>query len=147
MAFDKAPTTSGTLDGKPFEWIADADPRMGPVLESLVNGRYYWIPFHRIRDIRIEKPVDLRDVVWMPAHFAWSNGGEAVGLIPARYAGSESSEDGQIRMSRKTEWLERDAELYLGLGQRMLTTDAGEFPLMDIREIHLDSTVEPKGTA
>ena len=36
-------------------------------------------------------------------------------------------------------WLERDAELCLGLGQRMFATDAGEYPLMDVRLIHLDS--------
>ena len=34
---------------QPFEWIADGDTRLGPVLEAIVNGRYYWIPFDRIR--------------------------------------------------------------------------------------------------
>src|SRR5262245_11087520 len=44
-AFEEAPATQGTIDGKPFEWIADADSRLGPVLEAVINGRYYWVPF------------------------------------------------------------------------------------------------------
>jgi type VI secretion system protein ImpE len=41
QAFDQAATSSGTLDEQPFEWIADADSRLGPVLELIVNGQYY----------------------------------------------------------------------------------------------------------
>jgi len=30
QAFEAAPATPGTMDGKPFEWIADGDSRLGP---------------------------------------------------------------------------------------------------------------------
>src|SRR5258708_5618631 len=30
-AFEAAPASTGTLDGKPFAWIADADSRLGPM--------------------------------------------------------------------------------------------------------------------
>jgi type VI secretion system protein ImpE len=138
-AFEAAPATAGTIDGASFEWIADADARIGPMLEAIVNGRYYWIPFQCIRKVQIEKPEDLRDVVWTPGHFEWANGGEAVGMIPTRYPGSESHEDALIRMARKTEWEQRDEEIHFGLGQRMLATDQGEYPLIDIRAIELDT--------
>lgn len=143
-AFDLAPTTSGTLDAQPFAWIADADPRLGPVLEAVVNGRYYWIPFYRIRSIRFDPPEDLRDMVWTPAQFTWSNGGTAVGLLPTRYAGSHDSADAQIQLARKTDWSEHEGETFLGLGQRILATDGGEFPLMDIRLIELDTAELPQ---
>ena len=39
---------AATIDGQPFEWIADADSRLGPVLEAIINGRYYWVPFARL---------------------------------------------------------------------------------------------------
>src|SRR5690606_5313085 len=39
QAFELAPATSGEIDGQPFEWIADADQRLGPMLEAVVNGR------------------------------------------------------------------------------------------------------------
>jgi len=145
QAFELAPATSGTIgdpagpDSEAFEWIADADTRLGPVLEVIINGRYYWVPFHRIQTINIEVPEDVRDMVWMPAYFTWANGGETVGLIPTRYPGSEASEDNQIRLAQKTIWQELDNGVYQGMGQRMFTTDAGEYPLMDLRLITLNS--------
>ncbi len=144
QAFEAAPATSGSIDGQAFAWIADADPRLGPVLEAIINGRYYWIPFANIRSISIEEPADLRDVVWMPAYFTWSNGGETVGLIPTRYPGSHSHTDPAVRMARKTEWAEQSEDLYLGQGQRLLTTDVNDYPLMDVRLIEL-ATVPPAG--
>jgi len=140
QAYDVIPTTSGSINGEPFDWIADADSRIGPYLEAIVNGHYYWIPFHRISRIQIDEPEDLRDMVWMPAHFAWANQGEAVGLIPARYPGSESSEDPLIRLNRKTQWLDVGGDVFHGLGQRMLATDGGEYPLLDVRDIMLNSS-------
>jgi len=138
-AFAAAPVTRGVIDDQPFEWIADADARLGPMLETIISGRYYWVPFNRIREIRIEAPADLRDTVWMPAYFTWANGGESVGLIPTRYPGSHASADPQLRLARRTEWTDRGAELFTGLGQRMLATDAGEYPIMDARAIRLET--------
>ena len=43
-------------------------------------------------------------------------------------------------MARGTEWTESPGGTYLGLGQRLLATDEGEYALMDIRQIKLDST-------
>ena len=139
QAYEAVAMTSGTLDGQPFEWIADADSRLGPMLEAIVNGNYYWIPFNRIQHIQLEAPEDLRDLIWVPAQFTWSNGGQTVGLIPTRYAGSDTSEDSQILMSRKTEWLDRGDEEFIGLGQRILTTDVNEYPLLDVRDIVLNA--------
>lgn len=139
QSFEDAPATTGSVDGESFEWIADADSRLGPILEAIVNGRYYWIPFHRIQRISLEEPADLRDMVWTPAFFTWANGGEGVGLIPTRYAGSESDEDNQVRLARKTVWSEPTQGVYCGLGQRLLTTDEGDKALLDIREIALDT--------
>lgn len=142
-AFDAAPATPGRIDGEPFEWIADADPRLGPMLEAVVNGRYYWVPFARIRRLVVEAPTDLRDLVWTPAFITWANGGEAAALIPTRYPGSEQSEDPQIQLARRTEWLAGQAELYVGRGQRMLATSAGEYPLLQVREVELDAAGTP----
>jgi len=139
QAFEAAPAVSGTLDGVGFQWIADSDSRLGPVLEAIVNGRYYWIPFSHIRSIKVEEPEDLRDLVWIPAYFTWANEGESVGLIPTRYAGSENSDNGQILLARRTEWVELAEDIYQGLGQRLMATDAGEYPLLNIREILLDT--------
>lgn len=134
-AFDAAPATPGQLNGEPFEWIADADSRLGPVLEAMINGRYYWVPFDRLASVSIDDPVDLRDRVWLPAQLRFGNGGEAIAMIPTRYPGSQSSDDGQILMAAKTEWRELGHERFAGLGQRVLVTDLGEVDLLDVRLI------------
>lgn len=139
QAYEQAPAAAGTIDGAGFEWIADADTRLGPMLEAIVNGRYYWVPFHRIQKIAVEAPADLRDCVWMPAQFTWSNGGELVGFIPTRYPGSEQSDDSALQLARKTVWQDQGEGSVVGLGQRMLATDAGEFALMDVRRIEFAS--------
>ena len=142
LAFEEAPTSSGDIDGRPFAWIADADSRLGPVLEAVINGRYYWVPFSRLIKIEIEPPEDLRDLVWMPAHLQFENGGESVALIPTRYPGSEAAEDGLIVLARKTEWVEIAPDAHRGLGQRIIATDADDVPLMEVRTISITGSSE-----
>jgi type VI secretion system protein ImpE len=148
-AFEQAPSVGGTVsaqghDKQAFAWIADADPRLGPMLEAVVDGKYYWVPFHRLRTLDIEPPADLRDQVWMPAHFVWTNGGESYGFVPTRYPGSEKADDPALALAKRTEWQENDS-WFLGLGQRMLTTDAAEFALMDIRQIAFNAPEDAAG--
>jgi type VI secretion system protein ImpE len=135
QAFDEAEPSAGEINGQPFEWIADADSRLGPVLEAVINGRYYWVPFARLSAVTVEEPEDLRDMVWMPAHLQFENGGESVALIPTRYPGSEGAEDGLIALARKTVWAEVAPDTHHGLGQRVIATDAGELPIMDLRTL------------
>ncbi|MBV9876261.1 MAG: virulence protein SciE type [Verrucomicrobia bacterium] len=135
-AFDAAPMNQGAINGESFAWIADADERLGPVLEVILEGRYYWIPFSRIRQVLVEPVTDLRDLVWAPAQFVWENGGQATGHIPTRYPGTEHSADNQLKLARKTEWLDQN-EIHLGLGQRLFATDKSEYPLLEVRNIEL----------
>jgi type VI secretion system protein ImpE len=139
-ALESAPATTGTINDQAFEWIGDADQRIGPMLEAIVNGRYYWIPFSRLSEIRIEKPADLRDIAWTPAYLTTANGGETVGLIPTRYPGSERAPNPALVMARGTEWSEAPGGTYVGLGQRLLATNEAEHALMDIRTITLNPT-------
>ncbi|NOQ35139.1 MAG: virulence protein SciE type [Methylococcaceae bacterium] len=145
-ALEQAPAISGEIDGNAFAWIADADSRLSPMLEAVINGRYYWIPFHRISQLNLTDPEDLRDFAWMPAQFVWSNGGDGVGFIPTRYPSSEDSEDNAIKMARKTEWIAKSEQSYHGLGQRILTTDVDDYPLLNCRTLVFNVTEESSET-
>lgn len=136
LAFEAAPATAGALNGEPFEWIADADSRLGPVLEVMLDSGYYWVPFERIRSVVFESPSDIRDLAWLPARITWENGGDAVGYVPARYPGSEHGDEGLI-LAKRTEWSPLGEDGFAGLGQRMLATDAGEYGLLDVRQIQI----------
>jgi type VI secretion system protein ImpE len=138
QAFEAAPASPGKIDGVPFAWLADADSRLGPMLEVILDRKYYWVPLCRIQKIESEKPSDLRDLVWLPARFTWTNGGAASGHIPARYFDSENAPDDALKLARKTDWQSQPGETNLGMGQRILATDQDEHPLLGIRCIEFD---------
>lgn len=138
QALEQAPASVGTLDGQAFAWIADADTRLGPTIEAVINGRYYWLPWNRLAKVDIDPPEDLRDRIWMPAHFEFTNGGDVVGLIPTRYPDTDLAAGDMLALSRRTDWRETDPGVFVGLGQRLIATDSAEFALMDIRSVVLE---------
>ena len=150
-AFERAEAVGGTWSigataedatSSPIEWIADADSRMGPCLEVIVNGKYYWAPFDRIAKVNFEPPEDLRDLVWPPGQFTWSNEGTAIALIPTRYENSWQSDNDEIRLGRLTTWEEHADGSWFGMGQRMLATDASEAALPQLRSLELNLPAE-----
>ena len=84
---------------------------------------------------------DDRFMQWTYAgKFTWANEGRIVGLIPTRYPGSETADDVATRLARKTDWVDVDENLQLGLGQRILATDENDYSLLDVRQVTLDSS-------
>ncbi len=135
QAIDAAPATRGTIDQIPFQWLTDTDTRLGPVIEAIVGSRYYWIPISAIEQLVFEPPTDLRGLVWLPIHVTSIDGTQIDGLIPTRYPGSEASTDSHVVMSSKTDWIEHESGFRVGLGQRMWSTDRGDYPLLETRRI------------
>ena len=139
QAFEEAPASSGMLNGEPFEWIADADMRLGPVVEAIINGKYFWVPFASIRRLDIDPPADLRDAVWMPAQLTVASGGEVVALLPARYAGTSTNGTDAEKLGRATSWSDAGADTFIGSGQRLWATEAGDVALMEARALTIGS--------
>jgi type VI secretion system protein ImpE len=136
-AFEVAPEVCGSINGSVFTAIADADSRLGPVLEVIVGGAYYWAPFACIQHITIQRPGDAHDLVWLPAQFTWRSGEQATGFIPARYPGSEHNDDGDIRLGQKTHWRPVGEDCYVGLGQRRLRTGTEQIGIVDVRDVRI----------
>ncbi len=134
-ALECATPRAGEIDGHAFTWLADADSRLGPVLEVYAQGKYYWLPCEHIRQLVIEAPADLRDLIWLPATLTLVAGGELVVLLPVTYPGSAAQADNDLRLARRTDWLEQAGGTYFGLGQRMLVTDGNDYPLLDVRKL------------
>ena len=108
----------------------------------IINGRYFWLPFNAISTLTMEPPIDLRDAVWTAATLTLINGGEIVALIPTRYPGSTSGDDGAAKLARSTTWADVGADTYVCTGQRLLTTDQGDIALMDIRCLEIDASMK-----
>ncbi len=144
QAMEDALAQSGSLNGRRFEWVADADSRLGPILEVIVNGKYCWLPMSSIARLKVEAPTDLRDLLWLPASIQFPNGGETVALLPATYEGSAASQDGALQMGRRTDWLDMGHGQYRGLGQKLLATEGDEFGLYDVRTLDFDDDSGPQ---
>jgi type VI secretion system protein ImpE len=144
QAFEQAPVSAGKVDGMGFEWLADADSRLGPTLEVIMEGGYRWVAYAQVQTLTVEKPVDLRDLVWLPAHIQWRNGGDSPILIPTRYPGSTSRSDA-LALARRTEWDEPEPGTFIGYGQRVLASNTEDYPLLDVRLVEFFPEGEKHG--
>ena len=135
-ALEAAEPVAFDVDGTAVEWLCDGDSRLGPTLEIIANGQYYWLPIESISGLHIEPPSDLRDLVWATGELLLPNEGRVPVLMPARYAGTDALEgEDALKRSAATRWSDAGDDQWFGLGQRMLVSDAGEHPLLDIRTV------------
>jgi type VI secretion system protein ImpE len=109
------------------------------------DGEYCWMPLSLSTQIRIQPPAKLRDLVWSQAGIMMPGGQEARAIIPTRYPGTESSKNDELRLCKRTEWLERPAGFWFGLGQRTYLAGNTEFPLSQVRVMQ-HSTAAVLGT-
>jgi type VI secretion system protein ImpE len=138
-----APSPAGTLNGKPFQSIADADPAIGARLELYAAGAYLWIPFEHIASVTVDPPVKLRDTLWTPAFVLTgpSFQGADIGqvLIPAIYPFSWKSDDQSLWLGRSTEFVADDQGNEFPVGQKTFIVDGEEVPLLEIRSLEFAS--------
>jgi type VI secretion system protein ImpE len=130
---------SGTLNGKPFTSIHDADPDIGARLEIYAAGSYMWLPFRHIASLQMEPPKRLRDTLWAPAYvvtgpsFQGTELGEV--LIPVIYPFSWKHPDESVWLGRSTAWGEDDQGVQYPSGQKLFLVDGEEAPLLEIRSL------------
>ena len=137
-ALEQAQATAGQItlendETQAFAWLMDGDARLGPVCETLVNGRYFWVPFCAIDTIRFQAPASVTDLVWRHALVRLTDGTEQVCQIPARYPFADGASD-SVRLGRTTEWLplDDDGVLYEGMGQKAWLSEQSESPLLTL---------------
>ena len=139
---------SGKLNGEAFAGIRDYDDQLGSVLEVYAGETYLWLPFDHIRKLEVSEPKHLLDLLYLPAQLEDINGTEASVHLPTTYEGSYQSEDGQVQVGQKTDWVEVPGVGYCGVGQRLLFTGTeegtNEVGLLELRSLEFDpSASEP----
>lgn len=144
-ALEEAQAVGGTINGQSFAWLADADNRLGPMLEAFIDGHYYWVPFEHLAGIAIQPPDDLLDLAWCPCELTLSNGGSCNAYIPTRYPATDGTQRDELKLARLTEWQAWAGDMQKGLGQRVFVTDRDEYALLDCRDIRFDVRFAPGG--
>ncbi len=132
----------GTLNGRPFQMITDADPRIGPRLEVFAGGNCLWINFEHLASIQIQPPRRLRDLLWTPAvvragpALKSTDLGEVLLPVLSPFAWQHS--DDAVRLGRMTVWQEDESGAAVPAGQKMLLVDSEEFPLLEVRQLEFN---------
>ena len=138
---DDAGPLAGTLNGKPFEDLEDADERVGRRLEIFAAGQLMWIPFRHVASVEIQAPKRLRDLLWAPAlvrtgpSFRGAELGEV--LIPVLSPFSFRHADDAVKLGRSTVWEEQADGKVAPFGQKMLLVDGEEVPILEVRRIEI----------
>ncbi|MFN8652428.1 MAG: type VI secretion system accessory protein TagJ [Gemmatimonadales bacterium] len=133
------PALTGTVNGKPFTSLTDADPRIGPRLEIFAAGQYSWLPLASVASVRMGPPQKLRDLLWAPAKLLTAPGYQGLDLgevlLPVLAPRSDESDDPNVRLGRATEWVRWDDGVEAPLGQKVLLVDGEEMPILELREL------------
>jgi type VI secretion system protein ImpE len=134
------PPVSGTLNGRPFASLADADARVGRHLELFAAGRYVRLPLAQVASVRMAAPERLRDLLWAPAVVRpnATYRGEELGkvFLPVLAPLTWRHPSGAVRLGRMTEW-EGDDVAPAPVGQKLLLVDGEEFPFLELRELDI----------
>lgn len=134
---------SGTLNGQPFDSLADADPRIGARLELFVAGQYTWLPFEHVSTVRMEPPRRLRDLLWAPVVVRPSEQmrelelGEV--LMPVLTTFAWRHADPLVRLGRITDVETLDDGDLAPVGQKVWLVDDREVPVLELRELVINA--------
>lgn len=140
---------SGTLNGKAFSSLSDADSRIGANLEIFAAGAYLWLPFSVIASVEMQPPKRLRDLLWAPAVVrpAASYQGQELGevLIPVLTPFAWKHPDPNVRLGRSTAVGMADGDGPFPMGQKFLLADDDEIPILELRSLVLTPSASTGG--
>jgi len=136
--FDEAnaavPALKGTLNGKPFEGLYEADERFGTVIEVFGSGgTYSWVPLDIVESITMNPPSRPLEILYRPANLVLRDGPSGDVMLPALYPGSYLSSDEELQLGRATDWTSGDVST--GLGVKLLLSGDSHLDFHQVREI------------
>ena len=146
-AEEERPAFTGRINGDQFLDFRDYNDLLGPVLEVIMAGEYTWLPFEQIKQISIESPRQLRDLIWTPARIEATDGTLGEVFIPALYSGSSRHPQDMVRLGRMTDWESLSDDLYIPAGLRLFLVDNEDRPMLAVRSIEFDAAAFNTQTA
>lgn len=140
---------SGTINGKSFTSLSDADSRIGANLEVFAAGAYLWLPFSVIASVEMAAPKRLRDTLWAPAAIRCSESyqGQELGevLIPVLAPFAWKHEDPNVRLGRTTVIENNGSDGPLPQGQKFFLADDEEVPVLELRSLVVNPSMAAGG--
>jgi type VI secretion system protein ImpE len=126
----------GQCDEASFDDFRDVDDLTASFLEVLAStGKYYWLPWDRLESLEFRPPKHLRDLLWRPAEMVVRDGPEALVYVPVLYPGSHRSQDAELRLGRKTDWVQMPNGPTVGCGQRTFLVGDADKSILSIQKV------------
>jgi type VI secretion system protein ImpE len=133
------PVLAGTLNGRPFQGLFDADERFGTVLEVFGSGGVYsWVPLEAVESIVLNPPAAPRDVAWRAANLVLDNGVSGDVLLPGLYPNTHESADEELKLGRSTDWADAGG-VTRGVGGRQFLCNGVVSPVVTWAAVTLGS--------
>jgi len=132
------PTLSGNVNGNEFSDIRNTDDSLGPFLEAMVHERYIWVPFEAIRELIINSPKTLLDLLWINSQLTCWDGLTLSCSLPVLYPKTFQHNDDRFKLGRMTDWKDLGSGLYQGIGQQVLQIGDKDMALLEIQQIQFN---------
>ncbi|MGF1578002.1 MAG: type VI secretion system accessory protein TagJ [Gemmataceae bacterium] len=133
----QSPTIRGVLNEEPFEGLRDANDLCPTFLEVMAYGKYCWVPFEQLKEVRLEPPQYPRDIIWPLAKLSIHDVGTIQAFLPALYPSSWEHDDDRVKLGRMTDWKEYPNGLVGGVGLRLFDVADKELTLLDWRHLEI----------
>lgn len=133
QAAELEPEISGVCNGKEFSGFRDLDDLLGTTIEVLTNnGKYYWVPASRIRELTFQ-PMELyHHLLWRRADIDVEDGPVGVVHLPVIYGFPNLAVDDKAKLGRLTDWHEIPDGPTVGIGQKTWLVGDEDLPIMSI---------------
>jgi type VI secretion system protein ImpE len=140
QAEEQRPHCRGTCDGQAFDDWRDVDDLTAPFFEVLTStGKYYWVPVERVSSLEFRPAKRPQDLLWRRAQMVVREGPDGEVFLPALYAGTQASDDDQLRLGRGTTWQGGDGSPARGTGQRIFLVGDQDRPIMQLGMVEFHS--------
>lgn len=138
-AAEKTPPCQATVNGQAAPDLRDLDDLTAAILEVHTStGKYYWIDWRQVAQLEVHPPKRPRDLLWRQATLTVIDGPEGEVYLPAIYPATYADgTDASLRLGRSTDWMEGEAGLCRGTGQKMLLVAGEALPLMQLETVSL----------
>lgn len=146
-ATEATPAVKGKLNDKPFDDLRDCDDLLGPIVEVMAKGSYFWVPLETVESIAMNAPRFPRDLIWVPARLDSKQGESGEMFLPALYPGSHAEADDQVKLGRVTDWKAAENGPVLGVGSKLFMAGEDSVGILEWRSLVMDPDPVAPGAA
>lgn len=132
------PAVSGKINGALFSGFRETDTLLLPFLEVFAHERYLWVPFASLRELVIEPPATLLDLLWIPATLTTWQGLTMNCFLPVLYPNTYLEKDERLRLGRITDWTSPGGSRVRGMGQHVFEVGGDDVSILDIRKLEFN---------